>query len=159
MVRAGRGNFTGEAYAIPLGGDEHIFALKQARDLYKAYQDKISECDGEIEKLLSSYSTVDSDISEALSQPAKPKAKNQPNFDVQKMLIEKSGVDLTRVPGINASTALTVLSEIGFSVDAWETEKHFSSWMGVCPALRFLAERNSQPKRRYVRTKLPLLSV
>ena len=133
--------------------DEHIFALKQARELYNVYQSKVAECDTEIEKLLNSYIDADYD-SEALSQPSKPKSKNQPNFDVQKILIEKSGVDLTRIPGINATTALTVLSEIGFTVDAWRTEKHFSSWMGVCPGTKISGGKKLATKTKICANKV-----
>ena len=41
------------------------------------------------------------------------------------LLYETRGVDLTRIAGINESSALTILSEIGFSVAPWKTSKHF----------------------------------
>ena len=157
MLRDGRCKNSYEVIEKSLAGlyrDEHIFALRQARDLYQLYQSKIAECDTEIEKLLNSFSNVDKDISEALSQPAKPKTKNQPNFNVQRMLIEKSGVDLTRIPGIKASTALTVLSEIGFSVDAWKTEKHFASWMGVCPGTKISGGKKLASKTKICANKV-----
>ena len=84
----------------------------------------------------------------------KPKAKNQPKFDVQKLLIEKSGVDLTRIPGISAATALIVLSEIGFTVAAWKTEKHFSSWMGVCPGTKVSGGKKLNTKTKVCANKV-----
>lgn len=47
------------------------------------------------------------------------------------LLYEKTGTDLTRIDGINESTALTILSEIGFSVESWKTSKYFASWLGL----------------------------
>ena len=38
--------------------------------------------------------------------------------------------------GISDTTALTVLSEIGFDMSKWPTEKHFTSWLGLCPQHR-----------------------
>jgi hypothetical protein len=35
--------------------------------------------------------------------------------------------------GIDALSAFTLLSEIGFSVDAFPTEGQFASWLGLCP--------------------------
>ena len=115
--------------------EEHVFALRQALELYDTFRAKMADCDEVIETTLVAFEPAgDESLKEkALQKPAKPKSKNQPNFDVRAMLIDKAGVDLTQVPGINASSALVILSEIGFSVDAWKTEKHFASWLGLCP--------------------------
>lgn len=44
-----------------------------------------------------------------------------------------TGVDLTKIPAIGASTGLTVISEIGLDMSRWRTAKHFASWLGLCP--------------------------
>ena len=41
-----------------------------------------------------------------------------------------TGVDLTRLDGIDSYTVLKVISEIGTDVSRWKTEKHFTS--GLC---------------------------
>ena len=51
-------------------------------------------------------------------------------FDARAALFEASGVDLTRIPGIDTSTALKVISEIGVDLQRFPTVKHFTSWMG-----------------------------
>jgi hypothetical protein len=38
---------------------EHLFTLRQSRELYRTYQQRIVECDLEIEKLLPSGSFID----------------------------------------------------------------------------------------------------
>lgn len=43
------------------------------------------------------------------------------------------GVDLTALDGIDASTALVILGEIGVEVSRFPTEKHFASWLRLCP--------------------------
>ena len=44
-----------------------------------------------------------------------------------------AGVDLTAIEGIEESTALIVLSEIGTDMSRWPSEKHFGSWLGLAP--------------------------
>ena len=44
-----------------------------------------------------------------------------------------TGVDLTRIDGIDALTAQKVLSEIGTDMHRWPTVKHFTSWLHLCP--------------------------
>ena len=46
------------------------------------------------------------------------------------------GVDLTRINGIEISTALVVLSEIGPDLSRFPSDKHFASWLGLCPGTK-----------------------
>jgi hypothetical protein len=55
------------------------------------------------------------------------------NFDACAPLFQALGVDLTEVDGIDVGTALVILSELGVDVSRFPTEKHFASWLGVCP--------------------------
>lgn len=46
------------------------------------------------------------------------------------------GTDLTTIPGIDASSALKLISEIGTDINQWSSVKHFSAWLGLCPGTR-----------------------
>jgi transposase len=59
--------------------------------------------------------------------------KNQAHFDLSSALYQMVGVDLTQIKGIDALTAQTILSEVGMDMSKWPTEKHFASWLGLCP--------------------------
>lgn len=121
--------------AKALEGDyhaEHLFALKQALELYDYYQQKIAECDGEIGKemqMLETRSTA--------SAVLKRKARSQHNpfgFASQAELYRIMGVDLTRIDGVNENTAQLILSELGLDIcQKWPTEAQFTSWLGLCP--------------------------
>ena len=43
------------------------------------------------------------------------------------------GVDLTRIDGIDMTTPLAVISETGADISRLPSDKHFASWMGLCP--------------------------
>ena len=58
------------------------------------------------------------------------------------------GVDLTAIEGIEAYTALVIQGEIGVDVSKFPTEKHFASWLGLCPNHQ---ESNRKRKSRRVR--------
>ena len=59
--------------------------------------------------------------------------KNAPPFDVQGHLYRMTGVDLTRIDGVDAYTALKVISEVGTDMTKWPSAKHFASWLGLSP--------------------------
>src|SRR5262249_1631525 len=58
---------------------------------------------------------------------------NDLHFDACGPLFQALGVDLTEIEGIDVGTALVILAEIGVDVSRFPTEKHFASWLGVCP--------------------------
>jgi transposase len=58
---------------------------------------------------------------------------NEVTFDARQRLHHVTGVDLTAIEGIEESTALVGLSEIGTDMSRWPSEKHFGSWLGLAP--------------------------
>src|SRR5574343_779638 len=46
------------------------------------------------------------------------------------------GVYLTRIDGIDVTTALAVLSETGYDMRKIASDKHFASWLGLCPGTK-----------------------
>jgi len=112
--------------------EEHLFALKQAVDLFDFYHRQITECDQRIEATLSTFE--DKADGKDLPPPSQRRCRrNAPAFDLRTYLFRMTGVDLTRIDGIDAPTALKVLSETGLDMSRWKTTKHFASWLGLCP--------------------------
>ena len=52
-----------------------------------------------------------------------------------------TGVDLTQIDGVDAYTALKVISEIGTDMTKWPSAKHFASWLGLSPNNRITGGR------------------
>jgi len=52
---------------------------------------------------------------------------------LQTQLHQVCGVDLTKIPGIKEQTAQIIISEVGLDMSPWNTEKQFSSFLGLCP--------------------------
>lgn len=111
---------------------EHLFALSQAVELYDFYQEKIQACDFAIEQQIGVFDTQ-ADPSDLSPPKRKYKQGNALIFDVRSQLYRITGVDLTRVDGIDETTALKILSETGTDMSRWKTEKHFASWLGLSP--------------------------
>jgi transposase len=113
--------------------DEHLFELSQARELYGAYQMKVTECDQRIERAVAKLP----DRSEGAKAPRKQRQggrkRNDLRFEGTGLVFRAMGVDLTAIEGIDVSTALVILGEIGVDVSRFPTEKHFTSWLGLCP--------------------------
>jgi transposase len=114
---------------------ELLFILQQEVEMYDAYQQRIAECDQQLQKHLASFvSTLTPQPTEAEPKRKKTKpAKNAPRFELHSELRRITGVDLTRIDGIDVMVAQTLISEVGLDMNRWKTEAHFSSWLGLCP--------------------------
>jgi len=117
---------------------EHLFCLRQALELYEFYQQQLAACDRQIDAQLQTFA----DQSAGAPMPPRPAGKrkmrrrykgNVPGFDARARLYRMSGVDLTQIEGVEEGTALVLLCEIGLDMNRWPTEKHFCSWLGLCP--------------------------
>jgi transposase len=115
--------------------EEHIFTLKQAVDLYDHYTKKIAECDCQIQATAQKLETKCdlTKINRVQRANKKGLKKHEYPFDLTSELIRITGNDLTQIPSIGASTALTIVSEIGLDMSRWCSAKHFASWLGLCP--------------------------
>jgi transposase len=125
-----------------------LFVLKQEVELYDTYLQRIAECDQELEAHLKRFgnrvsappqdSVAPSTLHPKLTttRPAKRRKiphSHAPQFDLRGELHRISGVDLTRIDGIDVAVAQTLISEVGLDMSRWQTEAHFASWLGLCP--------------------------
>jgi transposase len=118
--------------------DEHVFALKQALALYDFYTTQIAECDAEMQRQYDKMQDLANTDGDELP-PLGPRSnkgshsKNAPAFDVRTHLYRFTGVDLVAVTGLEESTVLSIVTEIGTDMTRWRTVKHFTSWLGLAP--------------------------
>lgn len=116
---------------------EHLFALKQALALYDSYQERIDECDAQIERTVAALN-VERPIPEAPLPKAKHRNKlpSDPNFDVRTAMYQLAGTDLTQIHGIGPFLALRLIAECGTDLSRWRTAKHFASWLALSPGCK-----------------------
>ena len=88
---------------------ELLFVLQQEVAMYDAYQQRIAECDQQLREHLAGFANVVSlqpSVEESKRKRAKP-AKNAPRFELRSELQRITGVDLTRIDGIDVMVAQT----------------------------------------------------
>jgi hypothetical protein len=127
IARSLRGNFR----------PEHLFSLKQAVDLYEFYQGQIAECDRQILDQLASFDAADG-------------SGKAPPDSLEEALVRISGVDLTRIDGIDTNSTLKIISEIGTDMSRWKTAKHFASCLGLCPGTKISGGKALSTKSKRV---------
>jgi len=96
-----------------------LFCLKTALETYRFSKNQIQDCDHCIERQLATFE---------IRIPL-PNARQS----LRTQLHQVCGVDLTKIPGIKEQGAQIIISEVGLDMSRWNTEKQFSSFLGLCP--------------------------
>jgi transposase len=132
---------------------EQLFALRQGLELWEAYQQKIADCDRELETLLREMAgplpppdgTGGGDLKLA---PAKAMGKNAPVIERFQELLARlcGGRDATQIPGLSAYSVLQLISEVGTDMTRWPSEKHFVSWLGLAGGRKQSGKRKGSVK-------------
>jgi transposase len=159
-IRANR-----EEVARSLDGNwraELLFVLRQELAMYDTYQERLKECDRELQAHLACFAdrlppARQGELGKKPKQPAARTTKRNkkaqghaPQFDLGSELQRISGVDLTRIDGIDVMTVHTIISEVGLDMGRWKTEAHFASWLGLCPDNRMSGDRVLGRRTRHV---------
>jgi len=126
---------------------EHLFSLQQALAMFDFIGTQVAECDREIEAQLSALQAHDGEPPEGKK---KARARNAPKFDLRTQLFKMCGVDLTRIDGINVTTAIAVISETGSDMSRFPTVGHFTSWLGLCPGTKITGGKVMSGKTKRV---------
>jgi hypothetical protein len=129
--------------------EEHLFALRQAHELWQFYQQKIAECDQAIQKVLQAMVGPQDP-----APPAPPSAKrggvNTPQIAGLHSLLWRlcAQKDPTCLPGVADYVWLQLISEVGTDLGQnWKSEKHFTAWLGLAPGSRQSGKRRGNQKR------------
>ena len=117
----------------------------------------IDTCDQEIETLIRALemdpeappdaSSADADrAGEATVEGEAPPSPSTPEpepFILRLHLTRLFGTDMTLIPGIGESTALTLFAEVGANLSRFPDAAHFASWLNLCPNNETPAARSS----------------
>jgi transposase len=132
---------------------EQLFALRQALELWDTYQQKITDCDRELGKLLEELAGPQSPVGglgvgPVQLAPAKVPGKNAPVIERLGELLARlcGGRDATQIPGLSTSMVLQLISEVGTDMTRWPTEKHFISWLGLAGGRKQSGKRKGSIK-------------
>jgi transposase len=112
---------------------EHLLALKQALGRFDFYAQQLQECETEVQRVMAKLEVHSKELSKGKKRS---KAKNAPKFNVRERLLKMCGVDVTKMDGIDETTALNIVAEVGTDLSRFPSDKHFASWLGLCPGTR-----------------------
>lgn len=129
---------------------EHLFALRQAHELWRFYQEKIAECDRALEAVLKELAGPEDPHAPAPPPATKRGGLNTPQIQGLHGLLWRlcGGKDPTTLPGVADYVLLQLLGEVGTDLGKhWKTEKHFTAWLGLAPGSKQSGKRRGSQRR------------
>lgn len=116
-------------------GEDHLFELKQAYDLYKYLQGQMIECDRMIEQLLKSYTAlIDTDMVNFKESKKPICKKNAVAFNLEHYGYAIWGVNAMKIPGMSSGSLLQLIGELGHDfVEKFDTPAKFCKWCNLVP--------------------------
>jgi transposase len=128
---------------------EHLFTLRQSLKAFRHYEQMVAECALEIKTMLKDFDSQEplQPLDATLTHSS---VKKTDPFQLREELYRITGVDLTAVPGLQATAVFTILAEIGSDMSKFPTAKHFASWLGLCPDNRISGGKILSVKTRAV---------
>ena len=117
---------------------DYLFGLKQEYECYNFYQEKIKECDCNIELFVKTElrKYPEKQKLTTTEKPHKRINKNAPDIKDFNQVAFKyfGGIDLMAIEGVSHATVMAIMSEIGLEGFAkFKTSKEFSSWLRLAP--------------------------
>jgi len=132
-----------------------IFALNQAYQGYMFYKEQISECDQAIQKSMEQINNYldDQDTKKQIDsvKGRKPIRHNKPEVDHLGGHLMKifTGKDATVLPGITDYTWMQLYAETGSDLSRWQSEKHYTAWLGLAPGQHNSGKKKKTRNRKY----------
>ncbi len=132
-----------------------LFALNQAYQGYRFYKEQIRECDHAIQKSMEQINNYldDQDSKKQIDsvKGRKPIRHNKPEVEHLGGHLMKifTGKDATVLPGITDYTWMQLYAETGNDLSRWQSEKHYTAWLGLAPGQHNSGKQKKTRNRKY----------
>jgi transposase len=130
----------------------HLLVLRHTLEAYREILVKIAQIDEQIAKEVAQ-------LAQTSEMPKKKNrvAKGEHPFELTAELEKIFGTDLTKVDGLATPSVLGLLAECGTDLSSFPSDKHFVSWLGLCPNHRITGGKVRSRKSKQVSTPLALI--
>lgn len=129
-----------------------LFILKQQYQLYSYLCEMISTVDLQVEeqlKLLLASRNEGEVIEVNLEEKRKRSTpKNHIPFNATAYLKTLLSVDITKIPGLNELSVLSIIAETGMDMNKWASAKNFRSWLNIAPITEITGGKIKSEKTR-----------
>jgi transposase len=129
---------------------QHLFALRQAFEMWQCYQERIKECDETLQEVLQEMSANSPQPPQEPPATKRPGPKTPQIEGLHNLLMRIcAGKDPTVLPAITDYSLMELIGEVGTDLTCWKTEKHFTAWLGLAPG----SKQSGKRRGNFARTR------
>lgn len=116
--------------------EEHLFTLTSALSMFDNNDVEIAKYEVEMARRMDALQLKELETTTVPKHPKATKEKEMRKhgaLETRERLWRATGKDLTRIDGISVDAAKAIVSELGLGAEAFPDERHFVSWLRLCP--------------------------
>ena len=114
--------------------EQNVIILRHTLETYDFLKKQMHSYEQMIETVLIKMLPSDERGDKPVIEKKKIQArKNQYSINLKSYLAHVTGVDLTKVDGLEESSILEIISVTGLDMCKWRTSAHFTSWLNLSP--------------------------
>lgn len=137
-LRDGRVKKSEQEIAEALRGDykeDQLFLLELNYGTYCFLENQFERLDTQIATLLQSFPLKKEEGIQNVKPATRSRGKNdiKTKLNLNELLFNITGTDLTSITGLQANTILQIISEVGTDMSKFPSAKHFASYLGFAP--------------------------
>lgn len=114
--------------------EQYIVILKNSLKSYDFFKQQMKEYELLIQDVLQKMLPADDQNNKPHIPPKTSyRRKNQYSINLKEYLHHITGVDLTKVDGLDEISILEIISVTGIDMSKWKSAEHFASWLNLSP--------------------------
>ncbi len=113
--------------------DELLYELKDCYELLKIHEQRIAQCDKELETILAQHPIQDEPDESIQLAKKQTKGKHSCSIDLSTYCYKILGTDIFAINGVGPGTGLNFISEMGINIYKFNEAKQFASWLRLTP--------------------------
>jgi transposase len=134
--------------------EQYLFILQHALKAYDFFKEQMKSYELKIEAVLKKLLPENEQGSTPVIARKKGLVrKNQYSINLKEYLRHITGVDITKIDGLDEITSLEIVSVTGIDMNKWPSADHFTSWLNLSPRPKISGGKILGHQKRFTNNK------
>jgi hypothetical protein len=134
--------------------EQYLFILQHALKAYDFFKEQMKSYELKIETVLKKLLPENEQGSTPVIARKKGLVrKNQYSINLKEYLRHITGVDITKIDGLDEITSLEIVSVTGIDMNKWPSADHFTSWLNLSPRPKISGGKILGHQKRFTNNK------
>lgn len=134
--------------------EQDVIILRHTLKAYDFFREQMQSYEKMIETVLIKMLPLDEKGDKPVVEKKKSHVrKNQYSINLKSYLKHITGIDLTKVDGLEEISILEIISVTGLDMNKWKSAEHFTSWLNLSPRPKISGGKTLGHQKRFTNNK------